>query len=79
MGGSLDFRHKWECLIGLDKLECNNVTNKNNLHYKNKLQHRNSTLSDNPHAYISIKGDNVASKTYFVAKDEYLLTNICNT
>ena len=45
---------------------------------KNKSQHRYSTLSDNPHAYLSMKGDSAASNHSFAAKDKHL-TNICNT
>ena len=63
----------------MDKLEYYNVTNKNNLHYKNKLQHGNCSLSENPHEYLSIKGDSAASNHYFAAKDKHILTNICNT
>ena len=37
MGGSLDFCHKWEWLIGSDKLKCNNVTSNCTYHDKNKL------------------------------------------
>ena len=59
-----------------DKLKCNNVTNKYNHHYKIKLQHRNSTLSDNPHASVIIKRDSAASNNYFTENDKHLLTDI---
>ena len=69
--GSLDFYHKTEWFIGSNKLKFNNVSNNYDQHYKNKLQHRNSTLSDNPLASVIIKGDSTASNHYFVAKDIY--------
>ena len=75
MWGNLDFCYKLEWLIGSDKLKCNNITHNFSQHYRNKLQHRNSTLSDNPHAFIMIS----VSNHYFVEKDNHLLTNICHT